>query len=70
MRISSPRHARTGNRRSSTPAHERFVRRTPTSAHAALDDPYLEFVRWQAAGRPALAPLTIITGVRIDQDEM
>ncbi|HXH33918.1 MAG TPA: hypothetical protein VNJ54_05845 [Plantibacter sp.] len=69
MRTSKPRHARTGTRRSTTPARERFVRRTPTSAHAALDDPYLEFVLWQAAGRPALAPLTITTGARTDQND-
>lgn len=70
MRTSKPRHARTGTRRSTMPTHERFVRRTPTSAHAALDDPYLEFVRWQAAGRPTLAPLTITTGVRVDQNDL
>lgn len=70
MRTSNPRHARTGIRHSTTATHERFVRRTPTSAHAALDDPYLEFVRWQAAGRPALAPVTITTGMLIDQNDV
>lgn len=33
------------------PRHRR-EKRTPTNAHAALDDPYLAFVRWRAAGRP------------------
>ncbi|MGG7508924.1 hypothetical protein [Plantibacter sp. YIM 135249] len=27
-------------------------KRTPNLTHAALDDPYLAFVRWRAAGRP------------------